>query len=75
MQGDDAVRRKLFSRTAVWLVINAAFLFVPAGTWRWPEAWIYLALIGGLGLWSGAIIARHDPALLEERMKPMVQKD
>ncbi len=75
MQGDDTVRRKMVSRTAVWLALNAALLFVPAGTWRWPEAWIYLALFGGLGLWSGLIIAQHDPALLEERLKPVVQKD
>lgn len=70
----DDVARKLVIRTAIWTVVNAALLFVPAGTVNWPEAWVYLALICGLGLVSGLIIARHDPELVKERMKPVVQQ-
>lgn len=75
MERPESVARKLVSRTGIWLVINAALLFIPAGSLRWPEAWIYLALIGGIGLWSGFIIAKHDPALLRERMRSPVQRD
>lgn len=62
-------------RTAVWAVISAALLFVPAGTIKWPEGWIYLALVCGLGLVSGLIIAKHDPALLRERLGSPVQRE
>lgn len=66
---------QLLRKTAVWLAITAALLFVPAGTIYWPEAWVFLAEIGIVGLASSLIIAKHDPALLRERMGPMVQKD
>lgn len=62
-------------RTAVWTVLSAALLFVPAGTIKWPEGWIYLALVCGLGLVSGLIIAKHDPALLQERLGSPVQRE
>lgn len=65
---------KMISRTAVWTAINAVLLFGAAGTVRWPEGWIYLVLVSGLGLVSGLVIAKHDPALLEERLGSPVQK-
>jgi protein-S-isoprenylcysteine O-methyltransferase Ste14 len=62
-------------QTAVWLAITAAFLFVPAGTLDWPEAWVLLAEFGVLGLISGYLIAQHDPELLRERMRSPIQGD
>lgn len=75
MQAQNSLVSRLVGKTAVWLVINAALLFIPAGSLHWPEAWVFLAEVGIIGLASGLIIARHDPALLEERMKPMLQKE
>ncbi len=69
------VTREMIVRTAVWSVFSAALLFVPAGTINWPEGWIYLAIVCGLGLVSGLIIAKHDPALVKERMGAPVQKE
>jgi protein-S-isoprenylcysteine O-methyltransferase Ste14 len=64
----------------VWLVLTvevalfALLLFGAAGTLRWPEAWVFLVLFIaatiGITLW----LARSDPALLDERMKPLLQK-
>ena len=49
---------------------------VPAGTWRWPEAW---ALSGVYNLWAAILIprlARNDPHQLAERAKgSMFQED
>jgi protein-S-isoprenylcysteine O-methyltransferase Ste14 len=59
---------RLFLQTSVWLVIMGSLLFVPAGTIAWPEAWIYLAIIGGVGSAAGLWFARNDPGLLRERM-------
>jgi protein-S-isoprenylcysteine O-methyltransferase Ste14 len=58
---------RLFLQTSVWLVIMGSLLFVPAGTIAWPEAWIYLAIIGGVGSAAGLWFARNDPGLLRER--------
>jgi protein-S-isoprenylcysteine O-methyltransferase Ste14 len=65
---------RLFVQTAIWLAISAALLFGFAGTVMWPEAWVLLALMGGIGLVSGVLIARHDPALLRERLSAPLQE-
>lgn len=75
MQDGQSLVSRLVVRTAIWTVLTAALLFVPAGTLDWPEAWVYLLLVCGLGLVSGLIIAKHDPELLKERMGSPVQKD
>jgi protein-S-isoprenylcysteine O-methyltransferase Ste14 len=46
----------------------ALLLFVSAGTWRWPEGWVYLAELGVIGMAVGVWLAQHDPGLLAERM-------
>jgi len=64
----------------VWLtfgveaVIFSALLFGAAGTIRWPAGWAYLILFFVGALWITLFLARHDPALLAERMKIPVQK-
>ncbi len=39
-----------------------------AGTLRWPGAWIYLAWAAIISFGGGFWLARHDPALLNERL-------
>ncbi len=75
MADNTSLVSKMVIQTAIWAAFCAALLFVPAGTLAWPEGWIYLALICGLGLVSGLIIAKRDPALLKERMSSPIQKD
>lgn len=75
MQDEQSLVSKLVVRTAVWTVLTAALLFVPAGTLDWTEGWVYLLLVCGLGLVSGLIVAKHDPELVKERMGAPVQKD
>lgn len=70
----DLIRR-MISQTIIWLAVLAALLFVAAGTWRWPEAWVLLILNGTLGLASAFLIARRDPGLLRERMRGPIQKE
>jgi protein-S-isoprenylcysteine O-methyltransferase Ste14 len=66
---------RMLVQTAIWLGITGALLFVSAGTLAWPQAWIFLAELGILGLVSGFAIGRRDPALLRERMASPIQKD
>jgi protein-S-isoprenylcysteine O-methyltransferase Ste14 len=67
--------------TKIWIgfvrgiLISALPLFGAAGTLLWPAAWAYLVLVFGPGLLITLVLAKRDPALLEERMKPVIQKD
>jgi protein-S-isoprenylcysteine O-methyltransferase Ste14 len=65
---------RLLLQNMLWTVGLGAVLFLPAGTLHWPAAWLYLATTAVLGLAGGLWLARVDPALLEERMRPMMQK-
>src|SRR6267154_3087132 len=65
---------KLLLQTLIWIVVMGALLFVPAGTLRWPAAWVFLGTIAILGIAAGLWLAKTDPALLAERMRPMMQR-
>ena len=61
--------------TARMLVQNVAFLtllglllFLPAGRLDWIQAWAFLAVLGTTSAAVGFALARHDPALLRQRM-------
>ena len=49
------------------IVLFLALFFLPAGTLKWPEAWIliifYMGSVFGIVLW----LKRNDPELLKER--------
>jgi protein-S-isoprenylcysteine O-methyltransferase Ste14 len=66
---------KLLLQNVIWIAAMGALLFVPAGTLQWPAAWVFLATIAILGVAGGLWLARTDPALLAERLRPMMQKD
>ncbi len=64
---------RLIVQTVAWLIVQAALLFVTAGTLRWTGAWAYLAESGALGLAMGLVLARRDPELLAERLRLPLQ--
>jgi protein-S-isoprenylcysteine O-methyltransferase Ste14 len=66
---------KLLLQNLIWIVAMGALLLVPAGTLHWPAAWIFLGTIGVFGVAGGLWLAKTDPALLAERMRPMMQND
>ncbi|MGH6867067.1 MAG: methyltransferase family protein [Methyloceanibacter sp.] len=57
-----------------YLVLLAVLLFGAAGTLRWPEAWIYLALTALMSIGAGLWLARVDPGLLTERLGSAIQR-
>jgi protein-S-isoprenylcysteine O-methyltransferase Ste14 len=75
MPASSSLIKRMLVQTVIWLGITGALLFGSAGTLRWPQAWIFLAELGGLGLISGFAIAKRDPALLRERMSRPIQKE
>jgi protein-S-isoprenylcysteine O-methyltransferase Ste14 len=52
------------------VVIYALFLFIPAGTLRWWNAWAYLALFVLTILTAGLYVARKHPEAVNERGRP-----
>jgi protein-S-isoprenylcysteine O-methyltransferase Ste14 len=65
---------KLLLQNVIWVAVMGALLFVPAGTLHWPAAWVFLGTVAALGVVCGGWLAKTDPALLAERMNPMMQR-
>jgi protein-S-isoprenylcysteine O-methyltransferase Ste14 len=59
---------RLIIQTLAFLAVMAAVLFVPAGTVAWPAGWVFVGELVVPSALIGAWLARHDPALLAERM-------
>jgi len=63
----------------VWIVLGveclvfALLLFLSAGTIKWSAGWAFLILFFGGAMAITLVLARHDSALLAERMKPPIQ--
>jgi|SRR5215467_1690801 len=47
----------------------AALLFIPAGTLRYWQAWVFMAVFGGASAAITVYLAVRDPALLDRRMR------
>jgi protein-S-isoprenylcysteine O-methyltransferase Ste14 len=52
---------------ALYLLLVPAILFTAAGTLRWPEAWVYVALLLSSTILSRLIVWKRNPDLLCER--------
>jgi protein-S-isoprenylcysteine O-methyltransferase Ste14 len=74
-EADADLIKRLFKQTALTLLVLGAILFLAAGTFAWAGAWVLMVETGFLGLLSAHIIARHDPALLRERMRGPIQRE
>lgn len=66
---------KLLLQNTITTIAMGALLFVSAGTLHWPSAWVLLATSALLGPICGWWLYRIDPALLAERLRPVLQKD
>lgn len=72
---NDQLVRTLILQLLLWSAISGAILFTGAGTLRWPEGWVFLALWFAAGLASSLALARDNPEILKERMRPLRQED
>ncbi len=66
---------RMVVQTLLSLMVMGAILFIAAGDWRWPQAWIFLVEIGVSSFAVSAWLLRHDPALLASRLGPPLQRD
>jgi protein-S-isoprenylcysteine O-methyltransferase Ste14 len=59
---------RLAAKLAALIFLFGAVLLAPAGTWRWPAAWAFLALYLAFAVPVGAWLLRTNPGLLAERV-------
>lgn len=59
----------VLSRLIAGIVMFALLFFLPAGTWRYWQAWMYIGILILPMLFVLVYFMKHDPALLERRMK------
>jgi protein-S-isoprenylcysteine O-methyltransferase Ste14 len=66
----DRSGKKLVFRVLIGIALLLAAFFIPAGTLRWPQAWVFLAFylsaVAGFFVWT----KKRDPGLLKERISP-----
>jgi len=66
---------RLLLQNSIVVAGMGALLFAGAGTPDWPGAWVMLITAALLGPLCGWWLYRLDPALLAERLRPVIQKD
>jgi protein-S-isoprenylcysteine O-methyltransferase Ste14 len=65
---------KLIVQTFIWYGAMGLVLFTAAGTIVWPGASIFLTEMILFSLLGGLWLAKHDPALVAERLGPPIQR-
>jgi len=67
-QSRDQSKAMIIIKTVVTVLFMFAVLFVPAGTFNWPEAWLFLffyfTVVTAMMIW----MKKKAPGLLKERM-------
>lgn len=66
---------RMIMQSLAWFGVMAIVMFGAAGTLDWPGAWAFFLLMLAMSAIAGGALARHDPALLAERLRSPVQKD
>lgn len=61
--------RLVVTRVVMFFVFLGLFLFLPAGTWKFWQAWTWLVMMITLMLVTLRYLLKNDPALLERRMR------
>jgi protein-S-isoprenylcysteine O-methyltransferase Ste14 len=73
----DRLQRKAFRGLLILFLVMAALLFLTAGTIRYWQAWVYLAVFFGASFLITLYLAKNDPALLKRRLSagPWAEKE
>ena len=73
----DTLNKKAFGSLLALFLVMAALLFLPAGTTRYWQAWVYLAVLCGASFLITLYLAKNDPALLKRRLSggPWAEKE
>ncbi len=67
--------RRLLLRAPLQVAVLIALVFGPAGTFAWMQGWVLVILSVVSGVAMTAWLYAKSPALLKERLGPLLQKD
>jgi protein-S-isoprenylcysteine O-methyltransferase Ste14 len=69
--------KKAFISLAIFFLVMAALLFIPAGTLDYWQAWTFLAVYFAASIAISLYLIKYDPALLARRMSggPFAEKE
>jgi protein-S-isoprenylcysteine O-methyltransferase Ste14 len=68
-QASGQLRTKAFLGLFQLVVVMGALVFLPAGTWRFLEGWIFLGVFFSCALAISLYLMRRDPRLLARRVE------
>ena len=60
---------EMFSRLIVAFIIFSLILFIPAGTFHWPEAWAFIVILLTYGIALHLLIFKKYPTALKSRRR------
>jgi len=63
------IKKRAVSRYLQALILIGVFFFLPAGTWRFWQAWLWIAILFIPMAFVGRYLVRHDPELLRRRLQ------
>jgi protein-S-isoprenylcysteine O-methyltransferase Ste14 len=64
-----SLKSRLALRLPIGIVIIGALLFIPAGSFRFWQGWVYILIVYVPGVLALAYFCKHDPELIERRMQ------
>ena len=64
-----SLKWKLALRLPISIIVIGALLFIPAGSFRFWQAWVYLPIMYVPGVLAFAYFCKHDPQVIERRMQ------
>jgi protein-S-isoprenylcysteine O-methyltransferase Ste14 len=64
-----SLKWKLALRFLIAIVVIGALLFIPAGSFRFWQGWVYILTTFVPGVLAFAYFYKHDPQLIERRMQ------
>jgi len=66
---------KALLQNTIYVLVMGALLFASAGSLDWPAAWAFLIVSATVGPVCAWWLAKTDPALLAERLRPPLQAE
>ena len=73
----DRLYRKALAQGVIGIAVFVAFIFLSAGTWRYWQGWLFIAVFSGSTTGFTVYLALYDRPLLERRMNagPQYEKE
>ena len=64
-----SVKQRGLRQVTLSLAVVAALLFLPAGSLRYWQGWLFLSLMAGFWIFFFIDLLKHDPKLVERRLQ------